>query len=255
MDGSKPVSTPVEQGTKLTNPTDEEDRVDTKLYQSAIGSLLYLSTKTRPDIAFAVGNVARFSKQPSIQHWKAVKRIFRYLRGTTNYGLFYNKDANESILGYSDADWAGDIIDRRSTTGYVFTLSGAAVSWKSKKQACVALSTAEAEYMALSNAAQEAVWLKRLLEEVNGASIKPLTIYEDNQSTISMSQNPRFHGRAKHIDIKYHFIREQISTNFINLNYCKSEEMIADILTKGLGRIQFEKLRELIGMRQLSDIE
>ena len=256
MENSKPVSTPVEQGTKLTNATEEEERIDTELYQSAIGSLLYLSSKTRPDIAFAVGSVARFCQQPSMQHWKAVKCIFRYLRGTAKLGLLYeNNSNNKSIVGYSDADWAGDIGDRKSTSGYVFTLNGAAVSWKSKKQACVALSTAEAEYMALSSAAQEAVWIQRFLEEVDGKTNKPMTIYEDHQSTICMSQNPRFHGRAKHIDIKYHFIREQISTNAIELKYCKSEEMIADILTKGLGRIQFEKLRKLIGMKPLSDIE
>lgn len=184
-----------------------------------------------------------------------MKRIIRYLRGTAELGLLYEKYSNKSIVGYSDADWAGDIVDRKSTSGYIFTLNGAAVSWKSKKQACVSLSTAEAEYMALSNAAQEAVWIQRLLEEVDGTTNKPITIYEDNQSTIFMSQNPQFHGRAKHIDIKYHFIREQISTNAIELKYCKSEEMIADILSKELGRLQFEKLRKLIGMKQLSDIE
>ena len=134
-----------------------------------------------------------------MQHWKAVKRIFRYLRGTVELGLLYEDNSNKSILGYSDADWAGDIVDRRSTSGYVFTLNGAAVSWKSKKQTCVGLSTTEADYMALSSAAQEAVWIQRLLEEVDETTNKPITIYEDNQAAICMSQNPRFHGRGKNI--------------------------------------------------------
>ena len=184
-----------------------------------------------------------------------MKRIFRYLRGTCEYGLLYNQLGNESIIGYSDADWAGDIGDRKSTSGYVFTFGGAAVSWKAKKQACVALSTCEAEYMALANAAQEAVWIRRLLNEFKNDTNKPIKMYEDNQSTIHMSHNPRFHGRAKHIDIKYHYIREQISNKNIVLEYCKSEDMIADILTKGLGKLKFEKLRNMLGMREFSNIE
>ena len=134
------------------------------MYQSAVGSLLYLSTKTRPDIADAVGNVARFCSKPSVQHWKAVKRILRYLRGSVNYGLMYSQNQNNVAVGYSDADWAGDLDNRKSTSGYIFNLCEGAVSWRSKKQSCVALSMAEAEYMALASAAQEAVWLRRLLD-------------------------------------------------------------------------------------------
>ena len=197
MENSKPVVTPVEAGTKLVKTTEEDEPFDQEVYQSAVECLLYLSTKTRPDIAYAVGNIARFTSQPSMQHWSAVKRIMRYLNGTITYGLMYGKGS--SLIGYADANWAGDLDDHRSTSGYIFTMSGAAISWMSKKQNCVALSTVEAEYMALSSAAQESVWLERLLGEMNERSGKPIVVFEDNQSTICMAKNPKFHGRAKHI--------------------------------------------------------
>ena len=251
MENSKPVVTPVEAGTKLVKTTEEDEPFDQEVYQSAVGCLLYLSTKTRPDIAYAVGNVARFTSQPSMQHWSAVKRIMRYLNGTINYGMMYGKES--SLTGYADANWAGDLDDRRSTSGYIFTMSGAAISWMSKKQNCVALSTAEAEYMALSSAAQESVWLERLLGEMNERSGKPIVVFEDNQSTICMAKNPKFHGRAKHIGIKHHYIREQVNNEKISLEYCPTEDMIADILTKGLGRVQFNKLRAMMGICEFSD--
>ena len=155
MDNSKPVATPVE---KLVKATDDDELVDTELYQSVVGSLLYLSMKTRPDIAYAVGNVARFSSKQSKIHWIAVKRIMRYLNGTLDYGLLHH--CTDDIAGFSDADWAGDHDDRKSTPGFVFMISGAAISWNSKKHTCVALSTAEAEYIALAKAAQEPIWLQ-----------------------------------------------------------------------------------------------
>ena len=162
MDKCKPVSTPVDTTTKLTQ-TDGNKSVDEHIYQSAVGSLLYLSLWTRPDIAFAVSSVARFCSKPEQQNWTAVKRIMRYLNGTINLGLLYTiKSSKDSAkcVGYSDADWAGDLSDRKSTSGYVFQMSGAAITWRSKKQSCVAISTAEAEYMALACAAQELVLLQ-----------------------------------------------------------------------------------------------
>ena len=253
MDNCKSVASPVESGTKLIKGKDGDQLVDQELYQSAVGSLLYLSTKTQPDIAFAVGNVARFSSKPTKFHWTAVKRIMRYLSGTLDHGLLYQN--GDSITGYSDADWAGDQNDRKSTSGFVFMMSGAAVSWNSKKQTCVALSTAEAEYIALSKAAQESIWLQRLIMDMNEILSSPIIIFEDNQSTITMTKNNQHHGRAKHIDIKYHFIREMVTMNKIELKYCRSDEMIADILTKGMSKIQFEKLRNLIGLIDVSDCE
>ena len=140
----------------------DEECCDQRQYQSAIGSLLYLAIATRPDIAFAVSNAAKFSAQPAKQHWTAVKRILRYLRGTVNLGSVFAPHVSGGIVGYSDADWGGDTNDRKSTSGYLFQVCGAAISWRSKKQTCVALSTAEAEYMALASATQEAVWLEQL---------------------------------------------------------------------------------------------
>jgi hypothetical protein len=249
MDEAKPVSTPVDTSVKLTKAEEENETVDQGLYQSAVGSLLYLSMWTRPDITYAVSNVSKFCSKPCKEHWTAVKRIMRYLKGTIDYGLWYDKNTPSECVGYSDSDWAGDTDDRKSTSGYVFQICGAAVSWRSKKQSCVAISTAEAEYIALASAAQEAVWMQQLIGDLEQKSEKPMLIYEDNQSAICMTKNPQFHGRAKHISIKYHFIREQVEKGTVTLKYCPSENMIADMLTKGLSKEQFYKLRLLIGVK------
>ena len=241
---AKPVTTPVCVGSKLTKAKEDDELVDESLYQSAVGSLQYLSTMTRPDITFAVSNVAKYSSKPTKEHWIAVKRILRYL------GLLYRKsDCDTSkCIGFSDSDWAGDLDDRRSTSGYIFQVGGTAVSWKSRKQSCVALSTAEAEYIALSQAAQEAIWLKQLNTDLKVESSEPTTIYEDNQAAICLSKNPQGHGKSKHIDIKYHYIRDQVHNRTIELKYCPTENMVADMLTKGLAKERFEKLRASAGL-------
>ena len=166
-----------------------------------------------------------------------------------NYGLLYTKNGSPNCVGFSDADWAGDLNDRKSTSGYTFLMNGAAVSWRSKKQTCVALSTAEAEYIALSAAAQEALWMRQLLANLNVNFDEPVTIYEDNQSAICISKNPQFHGRSKHIDIKYHFVRDQVEKKTITVRYCPTGSMLADIFTEGIPKEQFKKLRELIGVK------
>ena len=247
---AKPVTTPVCVGSKLTKAKEDDELVDESLYQSAVGSLQYLSTMTRPDITFAVSNVAKYSSKPTKEHWIAVKRILRYLKGSHNFGLLYRKsDCDTSkCIGFSDSDWAGDLDDRRSTSGYIFQVGGTAVSWKSRKQSCVALSTAEAEYIALSQAAQEAIWLKQLNTDLKVESSEPTTIYEDNQAAICLSKNPQGHGKSKHIDIKYHYIRDQVHNRTIELKYCPTENMVADMLTKGLARERFEKLRASAGL-------
>ncbi len=252
MENSKPVATPVDINTKLVKPLDDDEGIDQTRFQSAVGSLLYLSTRTRPDIAYAVNNVAKFCAKPTKQHWTAVKRIMRYLNGTLDLGLLYHKEESKECVGFSDADWAGDQDDRRSMSGYMFQISGAAVSWRSKKQSCVTLSTAEAEYMALASATQEAVWMRKLLTDLQNKTEKPTVIFEDNQSAIFMAKNPQYHGRAKHIDIKYHFIRDQIANGVINLKYCNTDDMVADMFTKGLSGEQFKKLRQLAGLKPVS---
>ena len=199
MDNSKPMGAPVEIGTKLVKAKNRDNLVDQELYQTAVGSLFYLSTKTRPDIAYAVGNVNHFFSKPTQINWIAVKRIVRYLNGTPGFGLLYL--ANDNIAGFSDRDWAGDHDDQKSNSGFVFMMSGATISWNSKRKTCVALSTAEAEYIALAKAAQESIWLQQLLIDMRKNSVDPMTIFEDNQSTIAITKNPQHHGRVKHIDI------------------------------------------------------
>ena len=243
MHNSKPVGSPVNPDVKLSACENPDDVYDQKLYQAVVGSLLYLSTKTRPDIAFAVSIAARFCASPTKEHWTAVKRILRYLNGTQQFGLLYkaNTSSESEIAGFSDSDWAGDVGDRKSTSGYVFLLGGAAVSWKSTKQTTVALSTAEAEYIALSSASQEAIWLQQLISDLSKKALRKMIIYEDNQSTICLAKNQAVHGRTKHIDIKYHFIRDLVEAGKIELVYCTTENMVADIFTKGLSIRQFEK--------------
>ena len=227
MENAKPVKTPVDTCTKLVKATEDEKIFDQKLYQSAVGSILYLSVGTRPAITYAVNNVAKFSSHPTIQHWTGVKRIMRYLKCTTNLDLLYSKQESSKCVGYSDSDWGGDLDDRKSTSGFFFQIGGGPVSWRSKKQTCVALSTAEGEYMALASAGQEAVWMRLLTSELCGSSMEEIIVYEDNQSAIQMAKNPQFHGRTKRIEIKYHFIRELVSNGVVQLKYCPTEEKMA----------------------------
>jgi hypothetical protein len=219
----------------------EVEEMEKVPFRSAVGSLIYLVTGTRPDIAVAVGEVAKFCNNPGKQHWAAVKRIFRYLKGTEDFGLLVNP-SNDTLIGYSDADWAGDLDSRRSTTGYVFTIGGVPVSWKSKRQPTVALSTAEAEYMALSAACQEVIWLRRILKNFSCAQKDSRIVFEDNQGCIALAKNPVAHDRTKHIDIRYHFIREMMESGEIDIKYKMSEEMLADLLTKGMSRDRHIKL-------------
>ena len=247
MEDCKPVSTPADPSVKLVKEGTDSKLADVSKYQSAVGSLLYISQWTRPDIAFAVSNVAKFCSKPTEEHYTAVKRIMRYLKGTIDHGLLYPTNESQGFVGFSDADWAGDINDRRSTSGYLFKLGACTISWRSKKQVCVALSTAEAEYIALSAAAQESVWLNRLLNEL-GECYDYCVIKEDNQSAISMSKNPTFHGRGKHIDIKYHFVRDLVGKRSIVIEYCPSCSMQADILTKVLDAGKFVNFKRLINV-------
>ena len=246
---AKPVSTPADLNVKLQKEDGVSRPVDTVTYQSIVGSLLYAAITTRPDIAQAVGVASKFCANPTRSHLTAAKRILRYLKGTAYLGLSYKKCADGNLIGYSDADWAGDVDDRHSTSENVFLLAKGAVSWLSKKQATVALSTAEAEYVALSAATQEAIWLRRLLTDVGESLEGPIVINEDNQGAITMAKNPVGHARTKHIDIRYHFVREGVQNGAIILKYVATGEMIADILTKPLPKHPFEKLVMDLGMK------
>jgi hypothetical protein len=249
MENCKPVSTPLEFGKKYEELSNEDERFDTRMYQRAIGCLTYAATISRPDLSTAVSVLSKFMSNPGVEHWKGVKRVLRYVRGTLDYGLMYSADDTSTTLtGYTDADWAGDLSTRRSTTGYVFQIQGSTVSWCSKRQGCVARSTTEAEYIALSTASQEAVWLRRLLENVLKKQDNPTVLYEDNQGTIELTKNPKFHNRTKHIDIAYHYAKEQVEKKITFVEYCSTENMLADIMTKGLSKVQFEKFRDILGV-------
>ena len=246
---ARTVSTPADLNVKLQKDNGVSRPVDMISYQSIVGSLLYAAITTRPDIAQAVGVVSKFCANPTQSHLTAAKRILRYLKGTIYRGLSYKKCADGNLIGYSDADWAGDVDDRHSTSGNVFLLAKGAVSWLSKKQATVALSTAEAEYVALTTATQEAIWLRRLLTDVGKPLAEPVVINEDNQGAIAMAKNPVGHARTKHIDVRYHFVREGVQDGAIILKYVATDEMIVDILTKPLPKYPFEKLVIQLGMK------
>lgn len=225
--------------------------VDSTLYKSMVGGLRYL-VYTRPDVAFAVGIMSRFMERPTTMHLSAVKRILRYIKGTLEYGLVYTKGSGNYLLcGYSDSDLAGQVDDRKSTGGMTFYLNESLITWVSQKQRCVALSSYEAEFMAATAAACQGIWLRDLLNQISDAVSGPVVLYIDNKSAIDLAKNPVFHGRSKHIDIRYHFIRECVERGEIIIKHVKTDEQRADVLTKALSTIKFEKMRALLGMNNL----
>ena len=241
--------TPADINVQLKKDDGFSKPVDATNYQSMVGSLLYTAVATRPDIAQAVGVVAKFCSKPHEAHLTAVKQILRYLKGTSDLGLKFVKSDCAEPVGYSDADWAGDTDDRHSTTGNLFLMSGSPMSWLSKKQPIVALSTSEAEYVALSMATQEAVWLRCFLSGLTATELeKPTAIMEDNQGAIAIARNSICQARIKHIDIRFHYVREAVQQKSIILQYCPTENMIADLLTKSLSRNRFETLRSAMGL-------
>lgn len=231
MSNCKPVATPTDVSQKLM-PNSPDDDVIEAPYQEAVGSLLYLVQGTRPDLAFAVNNVSRFNSNYRSSHWAAVKRIMRYLKGTINYRIKY-KRCEGRLSGFVDADWAADVVDRRSCTGWVYLLAGGAVSWSSKRQKTVALSTTEAEYMAMSAAAQEAAWLSEFMGQF--AKIDGVKLFCDNQGALEIAETEAFRKNTKHISIRYHFIREKVVEGLITLQYVPTEKNVADCLTKCVG--------------------
>jgi len=249
MYGCKPVATPLITNEKLQK-NDEAPEAYASKYRSLIGSLLYL-TATRPDIMYATSLLSRFMQSPSQIHFGARKRILRYLQGTKEFGIWYTTKTNSELLGYTDSDWAGSADDMKSTSGYAFSLGSGMLSWASKKQATVAQSTAEAEYVAAAKAMSQAIWLRRILEDMGEKQDEPTKINCDNKSAFAMAKNPVHHNRTKHIAIKYHFIREAKTTKEIKLDYCRTEDQIADIFTKALLRPRFEELRAMLGVTEI----
>src|SRR5580765_1363923 len=248
----KPSSVPINPAiplTKTQSPTKLEDiaRMRNVPYREAVGSAGYADKGTRPDISFATSTVAQFLDNPGSAHWEAVKTIYRYVLGTKDWSLVYG-GKTEDLQGFVDADGASQ--DHwQAISGYVFMLDGRAVSWTSKKQELVTLSTTEAEYVAATHAAKEAMWLKELFGEIFGHTInKPITIFGDNKSAIALAHNGQYHSRTKHIDIRYHFIRYIIENGSIKLIYCPTDDQTADTLTKALPSTKAKHFATAMGL-------
>lgn len=244
MENCKSISTPMAANDKLRKD-DGAKKIDAKLFRSLVGSLIYL-TNTRPDIVQAVSMISRFMNEPSQLHFAAAKRVVRYLQGTKKIGIKYVKENESKLIGYSDSDWGGSLDDRKSTSGYLFCLGTNVVSWSSKKQKTVALSSAEAEYIAVTDATCEAIWLRRLLADLKQVQKQPTVIYCDNMSTIAMTKNPVFHSRTKHIELRHHFIRDMVSNGEISLEFIGTNEQPADFLTKAIYVEKFQKARDIL---------
>lgn len=238
----KPIGSPAE-GDLLRDPSAKPD----KEYMCLVGSLLYAAMITRPDIAYAVQAMGRHLQASNESHFAAGKRVLRYLQGTKELGLTYSSAGDGSIVeGYADSDWASDKDTRRSVTAYVYKLGGAAISWASRLQPTVALSSAESEYMAASAAAQEAVHLRSLLRSLGFEQKEPTIIWDDNQGCIAMAKNPTQHKRTKHIDIRFHFVREVVARGDIKLRYIGTEDQVADLLTKSVPKGTMQRLRPML---------
>jgi len=251
FDDLKACSTPLEPSVPLLksqSPTALTSiaRMKNVPYREAVGSLMYASMGTRPDITFATSTVAQFLENPGWEHWEAVKRIFRYLKGTKDLKLVYGGEVKD-LVGFVDADGASQD-HRRAISGYVFMVDGGAVSWSSKKQELVTLSTTEAEYVAATHAAKEAVWLRRLIAEIFPTADAPTVLFGDNKSAIALAHGGQYHARTKHIDIRYHFIRYIIEAGSIKLIYCPTDEQTADTLTKALPSIKVKHFASAMGL-------
>ncbi|GJU75790.1 retrovirus-related pol polyprotein from transposon TNT 1-94 [Tanacetum coccineum] len=247
LEDSKPMKTPMSSDTKLTK--DEEcESVDSTKYRGMIGSLLYL-TASRPDIMFSVCLCARFQEAPKTSHLEAVKRIFRYIKGTTHLGLWYPKGTGIETVVYADSNHAGDYVDRKSTSG-IYTFMGCCLtSWFLKKQTALAISTTEAEYVSAEKACQQALWMKQALIDYD-VRLDDVPIMCDNKGVMDLSKNPVQHSRTKHIKIRHHFLRDNVQKGHISIEKVPSVDNIADILTKPLKRESFNYLRLGLGMME-----
>jgi hypothetical protein len=243
---SHEVNSPIVPGSKLSKDADGV-AVDESFYKQIIGSLMYL-TSTRPDLVYSVSLISRYMARPTDLHLQAAKRILRYLKGTFDYGIMYKKRSSNDLIAYTDSDYAGDLNDRNSTSGYIFLFSSGAVSWLSKKQPIVTLSTTEAEFVAAAGCASQVVWMRRVLNQLGHVQKKSTIVMCDNSSIIKLSNNPVMHGRSKHIDVRFHFLRELVNDGIIELLHCGTEEQTADIMTKPLKLESFHKFRSQMGM-------
>ena len=252
MQDCKGIKTPMPTNGHL-GPDENGKDYDQKVYRSMIGSLLYLCA-SRPDIMLSVCMCARYQAAPKESHHQAVKRILRYLAHTPTLGLWYPKGSKLDLVGYSDSDYAGDRVDRKSTSGTCHFLGRSLVCWSSKKQNCVSLSTAEAEYIAAGACCSQLLWMKQTLKDY-GINLKKVPLLCDNESAIKISQNPVQHSRTKHIEIRYHFLRDHVLKEDIVISHVKTEDQLADIFTKPLDEKRFSTLRCELNILDSSNVQ
>ncbi|XP_019256438.1 PREDICTED: uncharacterized protein LOC109234846 [Nicotiana attenuata] len=227
-----PVVSPLDLTLKL-QAADGELLPNPELYRSLVGKFNFL-THTRPDLSFAVQHLSQFLQSPRVPHYSAALHVLRFLKGTSDYGIFFNNSSDFALHGYCDSDWAACPDSRKSVTGFFVLFGGIPVSWKSKKQPVVSLSSAEAEYRALSKLVAEITWMTRLLEDLGVAGMTPVSVFCDNQSALHIARNPVFHERTKHIEVDCHFVRGKLSEGLITLFPVSSTSQLANILTKPL---------------------
>lgn len=249
MSGCKPCDTPAAEKVKLgifpdQIPTDKER------YQRLVGRLMYLA-HTRPDLAYSLSVISQFMHSPSEEHMNAVIRILRYLKSSPGKGIMFTKGDTLSIEGYTDADWAGSITDRRSTAGYLTFVGGNLVTWRSKKQGVVARSSAEAEYRGMAKGICELLWIKRLLRELRIPSKFPMQLYCDNKAACDIAHNPVQHDRTKHVEVDKHFIKEKLEARIIEVLHVRSQDQLADILTKAVSSQAFHGIIDKLGIRNI----
>jgi hypothetical protein len=262
MQDSKPIDTPVVKGDKFSlnqcPKNDFEEKEMQKIpYASAIGSLMYAQVCTHPDIAYITGMLGRYLSNPGLEHWKAAKRVMRYLKRTKDYMLTYRRSDHLEIVGYTDSDFAGCKDSMKSTSGYIYLLSGGAVSWKSAKQSLIASSTMAAEFIACYEASNHGTWLRNFvtgLRVVDGIE-RPLKLFCDNKSAVLFSNNNRSSTKSKHIDIKFLVVKERVQNEQLSIEHIGTNSMIADPLTKGLLPKVFHEHTARMGVMPLSDIQ
>ena len=252
MKNARSAPTPLPAGFyPIPNPLDVNPELRQR-FQIIIGSLLYIMLGTRPDIAFAVTKLAQFAANPSQEHLDKALYICRYLIGTRNYSLVYDGTKGIGLTACTDSDWASDPTTRRSQTGFFLKLASGTFSWQSRAQTTIALSSTEAEYMALSDCSRQVVWIRTLMSEL-GFNLNATPLYGDNQGSIFIASNPVTEKRSKHIDIRYHYIREVVDKGFVKIYFVDGDKNPADLFTKNLGRLKFERFRAQLGLEIYSD--
>ena len=256
LTSAKPVLTPMEPNAQFTtqqslSTLNQTARMQGVPYSKAIGSILWLAVVSRPDVAYAVGILSQFIQNPGTIHWEGVKQVINYLGTTRELWLTFEGNKKTLLEGYCDADWASQA-HRHSISGFAFHYGIRAILWSSKKQNIVTLSSTESKYITFTHAAKEAIWLQTFINEVTGISVKPLTVLGDNQGSLALTRDNKYHSRTKHIDLQYHFIHEAVDDAKIQVEYIPTKDNIANIFTKSLARPKFTHFVAMLGLGQLN---